>query len=34
MIENFINENKENIIESLKKLIQIPSVYSKSDNPK
>ena len=34
MIENFINENKEDIIESLQKLIQIPSVYSKSDNPK
>ena len=34
MIENFINENKEDIIGNLQKLIQIPSVYSKSDNPK
>ena len=34
MLEKFINENKEKIIEDLQELIQIPSAYSKSDNPK
>lgn len=34
MIDNFIEENKENIIRNLQELIQIPSIYSKSTNPK
>ena len=33
MLENFIKENKEIIIQNLQKLIQIPSVYSESKNP-
>ena len=33
MIEKFINENKEKIIKNLQELIQIPSIYSESNNP-
>ena len=34
MIEKFINEKKEEIIKKLQGLIQIPSVYEQSNNPK
>ena len=34
MIEKFISENKERMIKDLQELIQIPSYYSKSNNPK
>lgn len=34
MLEKFINENKERIIKDLQELIQIPSYYSESNNPK
>ena len=34
MLEKFINTNKERMIKDLQGLIQIPSTYSKSDNPK
>ena len=34
MLEKFINENKENIIKDLQEIIQIPSYYTKSENPK
>ena len=33
MIENFIKENQETMIQNLQELIQIPSVFSKSTNP-
>ena len=33
MLEKFIEENKEKIIKDLQGLIQIPSYYSKSNNP-
>ena len=34
MIENYIDTHKDEIIKQVQSLIQIPSVYSKSDNPK
>lgn len=34
MIENFLKENRENIIKNTQELIQIPSVYSKINNEK
>lgn len=34
MIEKFMNEKKEEIIKNLQGLIQIPSVYEQSNNPK
>ncbi len=34
MIEKFMNEKKEEIIKKLQGLIQIPSVYEQSNNPK
>ena len=34
MIEKFMNEKKEEIIKNLQCLIQIPSVYEQSNNPK
>lgn len=34
MLDTFIKDNKEEIIQNTQKLIQIPSVYSKSDNLK
>lgn len=33
MIDDFIKENKKEMIENLQNLIQIPSVYTKSKNP-
>lgn len=33
MIENYIDTHKDEIIKQVQSLIQIPSVYSKSDNP-
>ena len=34
MIEDFIKENKNDIIKNIQELIQIPSVYKESSNPK
>ncbi len=34
MFDKFINDNKDEMIENLQKLIQIPSVYEESKNPK
>ena len=34
MIEDFIKENRDDIIKNIQELIQIPSVYKESSNPK
>ena len=34
MFDEFINDKKDEMIENLQKLIQIPSVYEESKNPK
>lgn len=34
MIEDFIKENKDDIIKNVQELIQIPSVYTECDNPR
>ena len=34
MIEDFIKENRDDIIKNVQELIQIPSVYKESSNPK